>query len=313
MTDATPTGVIQDVAVLDLTPMTSRDDLAGITAIRDVATLLVRESLMSALAAIPITDVASVIPVADGARVNVHTGSLSVSGEALASPDAEGTVLVVTGSLIVTSPVERVTYRQIVVTGLVLAPTGSEAALSTGITRLAGSVDYFTYAEGQQIRTVSGQTKISGATLANTGGSRDDVLLLAGQVVVTGAVREIGYQRIFMSGQIMAPRESEPTLGPVATVHGQVAWYDGRPRFFMGIERFGSGFFELLDEPLALGLVGRFEVEPDVDPRLVKQKISDITLMGKIVASGQVVPVLQLLTTESYGKITTYEDAGGQR
>lgn len=312
MTDATPTGVIQDVAVLDLTPMTSREELAGITEIRDVATLLVRESLMSALAAIPITDVATVIPVPDGARVNVHTGSLKVSGEALGGQDAEGAILVVTGSLIVTSPVERVAYRQAVVTGEVLAPTGSEAALGTGITRMTGSVDYFTYAEGQQITTVSGQTKISGAMLANSGGSRDDVLFLAGQVVVTGPVQQIGYQSIFISGQIMAPRESQPILGPVATVHGQVAWYDGRPRFFMGKERFGSGFFELLDEPLALGLMGGFEVEPDVDPQLVKNKISDITLIGKIVASGRVVPMLQLLTTESYGKIMTYEDAGGQ-
>lgn len=312
MSHGLPTGVIEDVAVLDLTSMVSPEELAGITEIRDVATILIRESLLGGLTAIPMRDVASVVPVVDGARVQMHTGSLVVGGEALAAPGAEDGALVVTGSLILTSPVERVAYRQIVVTGLVLAPRGSESAVLAGLTRVTGSVDFYRYAEGQQIKMLSGQTKISGEALANSGGSRDDILIIAGQVIVTGPVPAVGYARIFALGQILAPRASEAVLGPATTIMGQVAWYDGQPRFFVGRQRFGQGFFELLDEPLALGLIGSFEIDPEVAPQLLRERISDILLFGKITASTSVVPVLQLLTTECHGRITTYEDAGEQ-
>ena len=55
MTDRRLTGEITDVALLDLTPMTSAEDLAGITRISDVAIVLVPQSLMGAAAAIPWT------------------------------------------------------------------------------------------------------------------------------------------------------------------------------------------------------------------------------------------------------------------
>ena len=53
MNDRRLTGVIEDVALPDRTPMTSPEDLAGITRISDVAILLVPESLMPAATAIP--------------------------------------------------------------------------------------------------------------------------------------------------------------------------------------------------------------------------------------------------------------------
>ncbi|HEV8373746.1 MAG TPA: hypothetical protein VGR68_11130, partial [Actinomycetota bacterium] len=65
MTDRRLEGVIRDVAMLDLTPMTKAEDLAGITRISDVAIVLVPESLMPAAVAIPMDDVAMVIPVPD--------------------------------------------------------------------------------------------------------------------------------------------------------------------------------------------------------------------------------------------------------
>jgi hypothetical protein len=109
MSDRRLEGVIQDVAVLDLTPMTSAEDLAGITRISDVAIVLVPESLMPAVVGIPMDDVAMLVPVPAGVQVREHTGASVMGGEALADPGAENAALIVTGTLILTSPVPRVT------------------------------------------------------------------------------------------------------------------------------------------------------------------------------------------------------------
>jgi hypothetical protein len=112
-----------------------------------------------------------------------------------------------------------------------------------------------------------------------------------------------------VAGQVLAPRESQSVLGPAVTVKGQLAWYSGRPRFFVGKERFERSFFELIDQPLTLALVGSFEIDPEVTPELLRAKVQDITLVGKLVVPKRLVGVLQLLTTEKVGKITVAEDA----
>jgi hypothetical protein len=308
VTDRRLTGEINDVAMLDLTALSSAEDLAGVTRISDVAALLVPESLMSAVVAIPMDDVAMVIPVPDGVEVRSHTGALVMGGEALAGPGVEDATLVVTGTLVLTSPVERVAYRQVIVTGLVLAPYGSESALGAGLTRVTGSVDYYPYAEGQEVTVSTGQLRADGGMLANPAGGPDDILVVAGQLLVTGPVAEVGYRRIVVAGQMLAPRDSQPVLGPAIVVKGQIAWYSGRPRFFVGRERFGRSFFELLDQPLTLALLGRFEIDPDVPPELLRDKVTEIVLVGKLVAPSRLIGVLQLLTTEKVGVITVAED-----
>jgi hypothetical protein len=305
--------VIRDVALLDLTPLTSVEDLAGITRLEDVAIVLVPESLMSAVVAIPMDDVAMVVPVPDGVQVHNHTGALVMGGEALAGPQAENAILVVTGTLVLTSPVPKVAYRQVIVIGLVLAPHGSESALGAGLTRVTGSVDYYPYAEGQEVKVSTGQLRADGEVLANRAGRPDDVLVVAGQLIVTGPVATVGYRRIVVAGQLLAPRASQPVLGPAIVVKGQLAWYTGQPRFFVGKERLERSFFELLDQPLNLALVGRFEIDPDVPPELLRDKVSEIVLVGKLVAPRQLVGVLQLLTTEKVGSITVAEDASEPR
>jgi hypothetical protein len=308
VTDRRLAGVIEDVEMLDLTSMASAEDLAGITSIRDVAIVLVPESLMPAALAIPMDDVAMLVPVPDGVQVRKHTGSLVMAGEALAGPDAEHAALVVMGTLILTSPVQRVTYRQVIVMGLVLAPQGSEAALGVGLTRVTGSVDYYPYAEGQDVKVSTGQLRASGDVLANPSGNPDDILVVAGQLIVTGPVTQLGYRRIVVAGQMLAPADSQPVLGPAAIVKGQLSWYTGQPRFFVGKERLGRGFFELLDQPLTLALVGSFEIDPDVPVELLREKVGEITLVGKLTAPRRLVGVLQLLTTEKVGKIVAAED-----
>jgi len=306
-------GVIRDVAMLDLTPMTSAEDLAGITRISDVAIVLVPAPLMPAVVGIPMDDVAMVVPVPTGVEVRSHTGALVMGGEALAGPDAEDAALIVTGTLILTSPVQRVTYRQVIVIGLVLAPHGSESALGAGLTRVTGSVDYYPYAEGQEVKVSTGQLRAGGEVLANPTGGPDDVLVVAGQLIVTGPVVKVGYRRVVVAGQVLAPRDSQAVLGPVMIVKGQLVWYTGEPRFFLGKERFGRSFFELVDQPLTLALVGSFQIDPDVPAALLREKVQEITLLGKLIAPSQLVGVLQLLTTEKVGEITVAEDASQPR
>jgi hypothetical protein len=309
VTDRRLTGEINDVALLDLTPLTSADELAGITRISDVAVMLVPESLMPAAVGIPMDDVAMVVAVPDGVEVRSHTGALTMGGEALAGPGVENATLVVTGTLVLTSPVRQVAYRQVIVVGLVLAPQGSEAALGAGLTRVTGSVDYYPYTEGQEVKVSTGQLLTGGEVLANPTGGPDDILVVAGQLLVTGPVAELGYRRVVVAGQVLAPRESQQVLGPALVVKGQLAWYTGRPRFFLGKERFGRSFFELVDEPLSLALLGRFEIDPDVPPTLLRDKIKEIVLVGKLIAPEPLLGALQLLTTEKVGVITVPEDA----
>jgi hypothetical protein len=307
VTDRRLGGEIKDVALLDLTPLTSAEDVAGITRISDVAVVLVPESLMGAVTAIPMNDVAMVLPVPDGVEVRSHTGALVMGGEALAGPGVQNAALIVTGTLILTSPVLKVDYRQVLVMGLVLAPHGSEAALGAGLTRVTGSVDYYPYAEDQEVNVSTGQLRATGEVLANPNGNPDDILVVAGQLVVTGPVAKVGYRRIVVAGQVLAPRDSQAVLGPVIVVKGQLAWYEGQPRFFVGKDRFGRSFFELLDQPLTLALVGRFEIDPDVSPELLRDKVRDIVLVGKLIAPSRLLGVLQLLTTEKVGVITVAE------
>jgi hypothetical protein len=313
MTDRRLEGEVTDVALLDLTSLTSAEDLAGITRISDVAMVLVPESLMAAVVGIPMDDVAMVVPVPGGVEVRVHTGAMVMGGEALAGPEVKDSILIVTGTLILTSPVPRVAYRQIIVIGLVLAPHGSEAALGAGLTRVTGSVDYYPYAEGQEIKVSTGQLRADGEVLANPSGGPDDLLVVAGQLIVTGPVAKVGYRRILVAGQMLAPRDSQAVLGPVTVVKGQLAWYGGQPRFFVGKERFGRSFFDLLDRPLTLALVGSFEIDSDVPPELLRDKVAEIVLVGKLIAPSQLVGVLQLLTTEKLGVITVAGDDDGQR
>jgi hypothetical protein len=307
-TDRRLAGAISDVAMLDLTAIGSAEALADVTAISDVAMLVVPESLMSAVMGIPMDDVAMVVPVPDGVEVRTHTGALVMGGEALAGPGVEDAALLVMGTLILTSPVQRVAYRQVVVMGLVLAPHGSEAALGAGLTRVTGSVDFYPYAEGQEVKVSTGQLRAGGEVLANPAGSPDDILVVAGQLLVTGPVPKLGYRRIVVAGQLLAPRDSQPVLGPAAIVKGQLSWYSGQPRFFVGEERFVRGFFELLDEPLSLALVGRFEIDPDVPAELLREKVAEINLVGELVAPRRLAGVLQLLVTEKVGTIVVAED-----
>jgi hypothetical protein len=302
MTEPT-SGVITHRGVLDLSRFTSADDLAAIQSIVHVGTVIVPDSLAAAFTRIPSAHIGSVVQVPDGANVRVHTGSLVVGGDGLGSGDD---VLVIVGMLVITSPVTGTVPRRIHVVGTVLAPKGSEAALNSALGGVTGSIDYYTYREGQEIKVSAGQVKLSGAMLANPAGQPDDILVAGGQIVVTGAVTKVGFAKVIVGGQLAAPAAGQEVLEPWLEVHGQVAWYRGdKPWIVMDSMEIGPDFFRLLDEPVSLIVMDTLTVRSGVTEDQVREKVAGISLLGDIVAPAELVGVLQVLTTDALGTIRT--------
>ena len=300
--------VVSGEAVADFSHLRSPEDLAAISRIEQVGTVIVPESLAAAYARIPTSDVGTTVFVPDGANVRIHTGSLTVSGDGLGTVDD---VLVVIGMLVITSPVTGEVPRKITVVGLVLAPRGSEAALGRVLGGGAGSVSYYRHTEGQDFKVLSGQVKRSGAMLANPTGQADDVLIAAGQVIVTGPVATVGYAQVIVAGQFIAPEASRDLLEPRIQVTGQAVWYRGdTPRIILEDIRVGPDFFRLLDHPVSLVLLGDMTVDPGVSEDTVREKITDIILLGDITAPPELVPVFQVLTTEAFGEIRAADGPG---
>jgi hypothetical protein len=300
-------GVIEGVAVLDLTAH-SAESIARIKRIVGVALVLVPESLAGELAGIPMQGVARVLAVPDGGRARLHTGVVTMPGSALAAPGAENDFLVMTGVMVLTSPIQEVTYRGIVATGVLLAPRGSEAALAARLTAATGTTGYYDYAEGQTVKVFQGQTRLRGEALANRGGQPSDIAIVAGQLVVTTPATSVGFQQIVVAGQLAAPEASVDALEPLLTVVGQVAWYTGAARAFAGSDRFGRAFLELLPEPLTLVLSGAFTFERDVPAELLREKVAGIVLSGALKGPRELVPMLQLLTIEKQGVIGVLDE-----
>lgn len=301
-------GAVIRQPLLDLSHLTTAEELAAITRIERVATVIVPSSLAAAYARIPATRVANTIYVPDGANVRVHTGPLVVGGDGLGGPED---VLVITGVLVITSPVTgQVPYR-ISVVGSVLAPRGSESALGPVLGGGVGAVTYYRYAEGQDIKVHSGQVRLTGASLANPAGQPDDVLLAAGQVVVTGPITTVGYGLIVVAGQLVAPEASRELLEPRLQVQGQVMWArSDQPRVILGDAEYGPDFFRLLDQPISLVVLGDLTIGPGVTEDALREKVADIALLGDLIAPAAVVPILQVLAVDSVGDIRASDGPG---
>jgi hypothetical protein len=308
--ESTTGGTIRNVALLDLTTMTP-EALARVESISNVATVILPRSLSEAFASIPQRNIANVVPVPDGARLSVHTGVVTMDGASLAAGGDEQTALVVTGALVVTSPIDRVGFGDIVVIGALVAPEGSQAALAGALRRVVGSTAHYRWVEGQTVKVLQGEMRVRGDFLANANGNPDDVVLAAGALVVTSPVPSVGFREIVVVGSLLAPEESEAVLSPALTIVGNVFWYAAPPRLFNGADRFGAAFFELLDGPVTLVLNGSFELEPDVPREIVRERVAAIVLNGTLRASADLVPLLQVLTVQKQGVIETAGEETG--
>ena len=298
--------VVSGQAVADFSHLTAPEQLAAIGRIENVALVIVPESLAGAYAAIPSSQVAATIFVPDGANVRVHTGALMVGGDGIGAADD---VLIITGMLIITSPVTDPVPQRIHVVGSVLAPRGSEAALGPALAGGTGGVTYYTLADGQDIKVLSGQVRLSGAMLA--AGQGDDLLIAAGQVVITGVVTTVGYRQVIIAGQLAAPAASRDVIEPRAQVQGQAAWYQGDdPRVFHDDTSLGPDFFRLLDHPVSLVVLGDLTITAGVTEAMMRDKITGICVFGDATAPPRLVGVLQALTTDAFGAIRAGDGPG---
>ena len=294
-------GVISGEAFVDFSHFTSPEDLAGISRIEGVAAVVVPESLAAAYARIPSSGVAATIFVPEGANVRVHTGSLTVSGDGLGSAED---VLVVIGMLLITSPVTGALPRRISVVGLALAPRGSEQALGPVLSGGAGNVIYYPATDGQDFKMHAGQVRLSGATLANSAGRPEDILIAAGQLVITSPATAVGYAQVIVAGQVIAPEASREILEPRMQTNGQSAWYRAdEPRIIAEESSLSADFFRLLDHPVSLIVLSDLSIGSGVSEATLREKVTDIVLFADITAPADLVPVLQVLAVDAFGTI----------
>ena len=79
--------------------------------------------------------------------------------------------------------------------------------------------------DGRRMKVWTGQITLSGEALSAKA-SKDEALVVAGQLILTSPVREVGYADLILMGQIIAPTGSETALGAGATrLSGQVLYY----------------------------------------------------------------------------------------
>lgn len=293
--------VLRDQPVLDLSHLTSPDQLAGISRIEDVAVVVVPQSLAGAYAAISVSDVAGTIYVPDGANVRMHSGAMVAGGDGLGAADD---VLVVIGMLVITSPVTGPVPQRIYVIGSVLAPRGSESVLGPALAGGSGGVSYYPHRDDQDVRVLSGQVRLSGAMLANPAGQAGDILVTAGQVAVTGEVSTLGYRLVMVAGQFAAPAASRDAIEPFVQIQGQAGWYQGgNPRVFYQDTTLGPDFFRLLDEPVSLVVFGDLTIAGGVTEDMVREKVTGVVLFGDATAPAGIVAVLQVLAGDMFGEI----------
>ena len=299
--------VVTGEAVVDLSHLTEPGQLAVFSRIEKAAVVIVPEALAAAYAAIPTAKVASTLYVPSGANVRVQTGSMVVGGDGLGAADD---VLVVIGLLIISSPVTGPVPKRLHVVGSVLAPRGSEQALGQALAGGTGAVTYYPYTDGQEVKMLSGQVRLSPAVLANAAGRPDDILVVAGQIVVTGEVATVGYRTVLAAGQFAAPAASRDVLEPAIQIQGQAAWFQGaNPRIFNGDARLGPDFLRLLDEPTALVVLGDLDIEEGVTEDGLREKISALTVFGDVVAPAGLIGMVQVLAAEVFGDIEASDRA----
>lgn len=294
MTDALSArgGVVRDVAVLDLTAATRPEELEHLRRIQDVAAVLVRESAAVALTRIEVADVASVVAIPDGGRAHVHTGSLVLGGDAFADERVKHDFLVVTGSLVVTTPVREVAYAGIVVTGSMIVPEGSEATLGSVVSRVTGSFSTFPLRDGERVVHRDGDVRLQGAALANPTGTHEDVLLVTGTLTVTGEVESMGFARVIVVGALLAPAAFRDILEPWVTASSTL-WYTQAPKLLSGSQDVGRTFFQLLEGPAALAFLGSTRIDPDVTLDDVLPKVSEVFVTGSLHAPREVLALFQ--------------------
>jgi hypothetical protein len=152
---------------------------------------------------------------------------------------------------------------------------------------------------------ISGRSRVSGDFLA--AGDPDAILQVTGQLFVLPPLERIGFKELHVTGQLFLPRGSESVLtGKLRRLTGQILYYRsdvGVPRLFTDGEEIGREFLELLPEPAPFIIMGSVTLEEDISVDLLRSKVAEITLAGKLYAPRHLLSVLQVLTVDKAGAI----------
>lgn len=199
---------------------------------------------------------------------------------------------------------DLVTMGHIRMVGTALVPEAFLARFTTLPIGAVGDLVPIPTPVGGKVKVRKGQIQMSGEALASGTGNPADILVVNGRLVITSPAGAVGYQQLIVVGQLLAPASSRSLLeAALSCLIGEVIYYREPFRLFTANTRFDHAFFELLEEPTNLVLIGHASLESDVTVALLRAKIAEITLVGTLTAPKSLVPLLQLLATTNVGTI----------
>lgn len=194
--------------------------------------------------------------------------------------------------------------------GLIVVPESLNHTLNRIPQHNNGCICFVPHTTGKVV-FLSGNVSLGGEYFANSNGTPEDILVIAGQAVVTSAIAKVGFQDIVVAGQLILPKGSEVILGSaLSKMLGEVIYYSSTSnvRVFTGDDTFSNSFFEFIEDKISMVLIGSFEIEDDVQIESFRSKISELILIGDLTASKAIVPLLQYLTSSKKGNINTRQD-----
>jgi len=196
----------------------------------------------------------------------------------------------------------RITGRSDI--GAILIPEHLAAALAGIPMQDIGAI--IPIASGSHVDMITGQTKLTGDSLA--AGDPETILVIVGQVIVTTRVEKVGYKGLQIVGQMIAPRGSETALASkVKRLSGQLLYCAEGARIFMGSETVTQEFLEMLPAPTPFLVMGQLRFDRDITADVLRQKVSEIVLMGQIIVGPEIATLVQFLTIEKMGDIAVQE------
>lgn len=290
-------------SLLDLSSMTSIDEL-GAKKIINSGILIVPERLMPELTKLDIINSGSIIPVPEGVRVERQAGPMYASGEELAS-GGEDVILLITGPLYVTSPVEKVGYREISPMGPTYMPQGSEGAIRAKLGNVVGPSFSYRYPHGARL-TISKEI-IGRAFLEML--PDPTPLVVFGEVVfekdVTPELLRSKIPEIVVIGVVSAPRDLMPVVQILATQKLGEIRVAAPDREVFATESLTRDYLELMSEPVRIVVYGMLTIEADVTPELFDEKVLRIDTYGMTKAPKALIPRIQM-KGDTYGQVEAY-------
>ncbi len=199
---------------------------------------------------------------------------------------------------------DLVTMGHIRAVGTALVPEAFLARFTTLPIGGVGDLVVVPTPVGGKVKVRKGHIQMSGEALARGTGNPADILVVNGRLVITSPAEAVGYQQLIVVGQLLAPASSRPVLeAALSCLIGEGIFYREPFRLFTADTHFDQAFFELLEGPMNLVLLGHASLESDVTVDLLRAKVAEITLVGTLTAPKSLVPVLQLLATTNVGTI----------